>query len=93
MRLEKLRLLFKWAFLIIVLSGCRGKDIAVFFPDPVLNEVREHKIIDKENLVLSEQPVKIWPLSKAEELICTTLVSGRQIKEDIIYFKKNCVCK
>lgn len=92
MKLEDVKLLFKLVFLIIGLSSCSDNEVPIFYPDVGLQEVREHKIIDYEALILSPEPVKIWPLSKADDLVCTTLAKGRKLKEDVLKYKKNCVC-
>ena len=68
----------------LVLSGCTNYPIPVYFIDTDLQEVREHSIVDRANIIISEQPIAIHPLEKANGLICTTPETFRRMKEDYL---------
>lgn len=68
----------------LVLSGCDNYPIPVYFIDTDLSEVREHSVVDRANVIISEQPIAVHPLAKANGLICTDPVTFRKMKEDYL---------
>lgn len=71
-------------FLPFVIIACEQYNVPVYFPDYGLQEVREHSVVDRANIVISEQPVAVHPLSKIDGLICTDVVTFRKLKEDYL---------
>lgn len=94
MKLDKKKLLCKLLFLISALSGCTNdlKKVHILYPDLMFKEVREHEFIDYDALIISENPIKVWPISKTDDLMCVTHKDGRLIKEAILKFRKDCNC-
>lgn len=74
----------KLIVLFLLLSACEKYPIPVYFIDTDLQEVREHEVVDRANIIISEQPIAIHPLTKANGLICTDVVTFRKLKEDYL---------
>ena len=70
--------------LMLALSGCDNYPIPVYFIDTDLQEVREHSVVDRANAIISEQPIAIHPLTKANGLICTDPATFRKMKEEYL---------
>ena len=84
MKFADVKQLPKHLLLMLAVSGCTNYAIPVYFIDTDLQEVREHSIVDRANIIISEQPVAIHPLTKANGLICTTPEAFRRMKEDYL---------
>lgn len=86
MKLEGVKLKLRRTLLIFALSlaACNEYPIPVYFVDTDLSEVREHSVVDRANVIISEQPIAIHPLTKANGLICTDPVTFRKMKEEYL---------
>lgn len=77
--------------LLLAINGCNeAPDIHPYFIDTDLKEVREHSVLDKPNFVISEQPVKVWPLEHANGFFCIPPEEARAVKEYILKIKDKC---
>lgn len=78
--MQKLKL--SLTLLIFVLNGCDDKiKVSPHFIDTDLMEVREYGIIDAENLIITQDPIFIKPITAANGMFCIPMSEVRPLKE------------